>query len=139
MPLPTNINAGEGLMDMLPDNNRQRLYITNSGLNRIEVFDMKTQKFLTPIKTGQLPHNMALGTDGNTLYVANTGGESISIIDLTLGKIVDSVRFPPVPLNATTAIITPQAMASSLRGPLVIMSDGTLVEDRWQPGAAPRA
>ena len=30
-------------MDLLPDYNRQRLYITNSGLNRIEVFDMKTQ------------------------------------------------------------------------------------------------
>jgi uncharacterized protein (TIGR03437 family) len=113
-------------MDLLPDYNRQRLYITNSGMNRIEVFDMRTQRLLTPIKTGQLPHNMAFGTDGNTLYVANTGGESISIIDLTLGKIVDSVRFPPVPLNATTAIITPQAMASSLRGPIVIMSDGTL-------------
>jgi len=126
MPLPTNVNAGEGLMDLLADNNRQRLYITNSGMNRVEVFDMRTQKFMTPIKTGQLPHNMAFGTDGNTLYVANTGGESISIIDLSLGKIVDSVRFPPVPLNATTSIITPQAMASGLRGPLVIMSDGTL-------------
>ena len=124
--LPINVNAGEGLVDLMPDYNRQRLYISNSGLNRIEVFDMKTQTFLAPIKTGQLPHNMAPGTDGNTLYVANTGGESISIIDLTLGRIVDSVRFPPVPLNATTSIITPQAMASGLRGPLVIMSDGTL-------------
>jgi uncharacterized protein (TIGR03437 family) len=126
MPLATNINAGEGLQDMLPDYNRQRLYITNSGMNRIEVFDMKTQRFMTPIKTGQLPHNMAMGTDGNTVYVANTGGESISIIDLTIGKIVDYVRFPPVPLNATTSIITPQALAATVRGPLAIMSDGSL-------------
>jgi uncharacterized protein (TIGR03437 family) len=126
IPVKININAGEGLQDMLPDYNRQRLYISNSGMNEIEVFDMKAQKFLTPIKTGQLPHNMAFGTDGNTLYVANTGGESISIIDLTLGKITGSVVFPPVPLNASTSIITPQAMASGLRGPLVIMSDGSL-------------
>ncbi|HEY3837954.1 MAG TPA: hypothetical protein VGL72_15335 [Bryobacteraceae bacterium] len=126
MPIKININAGEGLQDMLPDYNRQRLYITNSGMNEIEVLDMKAQQFLPPIKTGQLPHNMAFGTDGNTLYVANTGGESISIIDLTLGKITGSVVFPPVPLNASTSIITPQAMASGLRGPLVIMSDGSL-------------
>ena len=126
IPVTLNINAGEGLMDLLPDYNRQVLYIANSGMNQVEVFDMKTQKLLSPIKTGQLPHNMAFGTDGNTLYVANTGGESISIIDLTQRKIVDTVKFPPVPLNASTAIITPQAMASSLRGPLVIMSDGSL-------------
>ncbi len=126
IPIPLNINAGEGLMDLLPDYNRQLLYITNSGRNEIEVFDMKAQQFLSPIKTGQLPHNMAFGTDGNTLYVANSGGESISIIDLTLRQITGSVLFPPVPLDASTAIITPQAMASSIRGPLVIMSDGSL-------------
>src|SRR5579862_6662868 len=87
---------------------------------------MKAKQFLSPIPAGQLPHNIAFGTDGNTLYVANTGGESISIIDLTLRRIIGKVNFPPVPLNASTAIITPQAMASSIRGPLVIMSDGSL-------------
>jgi uncharacterized protein (TIGR03437 family) len=126
IPIALNVNAGEGLMDLLPDYNRQLLYITNSGRNEIEVFNMQTEQFLSPIKTGQLPHNMAFGTDGNTLYVANTGGESISIIDLTKRAISGSVTFPAVPLNASTAIITPQAMASSIRGPLVIMSDGSL-------------
>ena len=103
-------------MDLLPDYlNRQLLYISNSGMNRVEIYDMKAQQLLSPVKAGQLPHNMAFGTDGNTLYVSNTGGESISIIDLTLRQIVDTVKFPPVPLNASTAIITPQAMASSIR------------------------
>ena len=55
---------------------------------------MVQQQFLTPINVGQLPHNMAFGTDGNTLYVANTGGESISIVDLNQGVVVDSVQFP---------------------------------------------
>ena len=126
IPVPLNVNTGEGLMDLLPDYNRQLLYITNSGMNEIEVFDMKAQQFVAPIKTGQLPHNMAFGTDGNTLYVANTGGESISIINLATRTISGSVQFPAFPLNASTAIITPQAMASSLRGPLLIMSDGSL-------------
>jgi uncharacterized protein (TIGR03437 family) len=124
-PVATNITAAEGLMDILPDYNRNRVYITNSGRNEVEVFDMSTQKFLAPIKAGQLPHNMALGTDGSTLYVANTGGESISMIDLTQGKITGTVQFPAVPLNAATSIITPQAMASTYAGPLVIMSDGS--------------
>ncbi len=127
-PVAQNISAGESLMDMLYDSNRRRIYITNSGLNRVEVFDIAQQQLLTPIQVGQLPHNMAFGTDGNTLYVANTGGESISIVDLSQMAVVGSVQFPTLPYDSTAAIVTPQAMVSTIRGPLVVMSDGTLYE-----------
>jgi uncharacterized protein (TIGR03437 family) len=127
-PVAQNISAGEALMDVLYDSNRQRIYLSNAGLNRIEVFDMNQQQFLTPISVGQLPNNMAFGTDGNTLYVANTGGESISIVDLNQGVVVGSVQFPILPYDSTAAIVTPQAMASTIRGPLAVMSDGTLYE-----------
>jgi uncharacterized protein (TIGR03437 family) len=125
-PVSQNISAGEALMDIVMDSNRRRIYVTNSGLNRVEVFDIGQQQFLTPITVGQLPHNMALGTDGNTLYVANTGGESISIVDVNQGAVVDNVRFPAIPYDSAAAIITPQAMVSTIRGPLVMMSDGTV-------------
>ncbi len=85
------------------DEARNKLYITNSGYNRIEVFDTNLQQFLTPIPVGQLPHQMAMGTDGNTMYVGNTGGESISIVDLNLQQVVGSVAFPPIPRNGTIA------------------------------------
>ena len=93
-PVPTGPN-GDGLQDIVYDSNRSLIYITNSAYNRIEVFDAVENQFDNPIPVGQLPHQMAMSTDGNTLYVANTGGESISIIDLTLGKVVDNVQFPP--------------------------------------------
>jgi len=115
-----------GLTDMLTDTVRQRAYIANPGLNRIEVLDMRTRQLLTPIAVGQLPRAMAFGADNNTLYVANSGGENISIVDLNAGKVSGKVRFPPIPFNASLALITPTAMASSQRGPQVIMSDGTL-------------
>ena len=54
------------------------------------------------------------------------GGENISIVDLNQGKATGRVRFPPVPFNATFGLITPSLIASSQRGPQVIMSDGTL-------------
>ncbi len=127
-PVAQNISAGEALMDMAYDTGRQRIYITNAGLNQLEVFDMGQQQFLTPINVGQLPNNMAFGTDGNTLYVANTGGESINIVDLNQMAVVGSVQFPTLPYDSTAAIVTPQAMASTIRGPLVVMSDGTLYE-----------
>jgi len=124
--VPLDIGATTtGLTDMLADSARQRLYIANPGLNRIEIFDMEKQQFLTPITVGQLPLSMAFGTDGNTLYVANSGSESISIVDLTEQAVVGRVSLPPIPMNAAFAILTPTVLASSEHGPQVIMSDGT--------------
>ena len=74
---------------MVSDNNRQRLYIANSGLNRVEVFDTRANQFLAPIKVGQLPRSLALAPYGKLLYVANTGGESISIVDLDKGEVTE--------------------------------------------------
>jgi len=118
--------SATGLADLLVDSARQRLYIANPGLNRLEVFDTQKQVFLAPIPVGQLPRSMAFGNDGRTLYVASGGGETISAVDLTLGKTTGRVNPPALPFNSAAAIITPALMASSQRGVQVIMSDGTL-------------
>src|SRR5262249_47547890 len=73
MPVPLGSSTAEGLMNRVADQPRQRLYIANSGLNRVEVFDTAQQQFMAPVKVGQLPHSLALAPDGNTLYVANSG------------------------------------------------------------------
>jgi uncharacterized protein (TIGR03437 family) len=125
IPVDTGASA-TGLTDLLADTARQKLYIANPGLNRIEVFDMQKQQLLAPISVGQLPRSMAFGTDSNTLYVANSGSEIISVVDLTQDAVVGRVSLPPIPINATFAIITPTVIASSQRGPQVVMSDGTL-------------
>jgi len=72
-------------------------YITNSGYNRIEVFDTQKQRFVDPIPVGQLPHQMAMGLDGTTLYVTNIGGESIAMVDLDLQQVIGGIQFPPIP------------------------------------------
>jgi uncharacterized protein (TIGR03437 family) len=125
--LPIDTGASTtGLADMLQDAARQRLYIANPGLNRLEVFDMQKKTFLAPIAVGQLPRSMAFGNDGNTLYVASGGSENITIVDLTQGKATGRVRYPALPFNSTSAVLTPSVMASSQRGVQIIMSDSTL-------------
>jgi YVTN family beta-propeller protein len=125
-PLPTTPNGAEGLQDVVLDTTRNRVYVTNSGYNRIEVFDLAKQAFVNPIPVGQLPHKMALSTDGNTLYVGNTGGESISIVDLDQQAVVGQVQFPPIPRNGTAAVIFPRSMAMGYFGLQVVMSNGGL-------------
>ncbi len=121
----TNANGNEGLQDIVYDAVHNRVYISNSGYNRIEVFDIGQQAFLAPIPVGQLPHQMALSTDSSTLYVGNTGGESISIVDLTQLEVTGSVTFPPVPRNGTTAVVYPRTLAMGLFGLEFVMSDGS--------------
>jgi len=125
IPVDTGASA-TALADMLTDSARQRLYIANPGKNRIEIFDLKQKQFLTPITVGQLPTSMAFGADTNTLYVANSGSEYLSVVDLAKGAVSGKVRLPPIPFNAAFAVLTPAVIASSVRGPLVIMSNGTL-------------
>jgi DNA-binding beta-propeller fold protein YncE len=135
-PLPTTANnstsnnqgnpsGNEGLQDIVLDEARGKVYVTNSGYNRIEVFDIARQHFVDPIPVGQLPHQMAMAGDGKTLYVANTGGESIQILDLDLGRVVDSVVFPAIPRNGTVAAIYPRSLAMGYNGLQFLMSNGS--------------
>jgi uncharacterized protein (TIGR03437 family) len=126
IPIPVGLSANEGLTDMVQDATRQLLYISNSGLNRVEVFDMRRRQFLPPIKVGQLPRSMAMSVDGQTLYVSSSAGETIAIIDLPTREVVGRVKFPALPFNNNAPIVSPQEIAATQRGLLVVMNNGTL-------------
>ena len=132
----TGLIAGDqGIEDIVLDQPRNRIYLTNAGYNRVEVFDTINQLFLQPIAVGQLPHQMALGTDGNTLYVASNGGELIDIVDLTIGKDVGHINFPPLPRQAggaTAALAYPQAMALGNAGLQFVMATSATVATQWK-------
>jgi len=124
-PVQTVSTATEGLQDVLVDEARDRVYVLNSGYNRIEVFDRTAQTFVSPIPVGQLPHQMAMSGDGNTLYVADTGGERIEIVDLNQGQSTGAITFPPVPRSGAAAPITPQTLAMGIFGLQTVMSNGS--------------
>jgi uncharacterized protein (TIGR03437 family) len=116
LPMETGLNAQEGLTDLALDNARQRVYISNSPKNQVEVYDIRRQAFLDPIEVGQFPRSMALANDGRTLYVANAGGEWISKVDLEEGREYDRIGFPPTPFNASQAPVTPRVIALGIYG-----------------------
>lgn len=124
----STVAANQGLQDIVFDPVRNLMYISNSGMNRIEVFDTVKQQLLSPIPVGQLPHEMALGTDGNTLYVAETGGETIDMIDLNAQQPVARILAPPIPRAANTAIVSVTAMAVGFSGLQYLASNGNLWE-----------
>ena len=124
-PRPVSLNNGQGLQELVLDEPRGRVYISNAGYNRVEVFDIKKQKFIDPVEVGQLPRSMAITPDGGTLYVGNTGGESISVLDLDSLKLAAQVDFPPIPRAGNQNAIQPAALAMGLSGLQFMMSNGT--------------
>jgi uncharacterized protein (TIGR03437 family) len=139
IPVEVGISSNDALEDLAYDSNRQRIYIANSGRNRIEVFDARQKKFGDSIKVGQLPRSIALSPDGGTLYVANTGGESISIVDTTSLQVIGRVTFPPIPINAASALVTASVIVAHQGGAMFLSSTGQLwdiIGSRAVPRAA---
>ncbi|MFN7921284.1 MAG: hypothetical protein U0Q16_14380 [Bryobacteraceae bacterium] len=126
IPVAVSASSTDALSDVVSDTARRRLYIANSGMNSVEVFDTRTNAFVKSIKVGQLPKTLAMTPGGRQLYVANSGGESIWIIDLETLEASGKVRFPAVPYNASFALVTPNVIAATLTGLEVVMSDGSL-------------
>ncbi len=126
VPIATGIATTPQLNDLIYDAPRNHIYIANSGLNRVEVYDIASQQFLTPIKVGQLPISLALTPDGTVLYVANSGGESISIVDPDKLVSTGLVAFPPIQFASNLAPLLPSAIAAGLSGLQILMSNGQL-------------
>jgi uncharacterized protein (TIGR03437 family) len=131
LPIATGVSSAEQLEDLIYDAPRQRIYIANSGLNRVEVFDIRTGRLLAPIKVGQLPRSMALTPDGSLLYVANSGGETISVVDPDKLQTVDRVQFPPIPFNANLALATPRVIAASNGGLMIFVGAAAGTGSLW--------
>ena len=135
-PLTGTTGGNEGLWDIVLDSTRSLVYITNSGYNRVGVFDTVNRVFLNPIPVGQMPHQMALSSDSNTLYVGNTGGESISIVDLTQMAVVGTVAFPAIPRTGggtTSTVSNPRALAYGLSGLQFLLGAGTAgTASQWE-------
>ncbi len=126
IPIETAVGGTGGLTDMQVDNRRGLVYLTNQGMNRIEVYDFRNRKMLPPIEVGQLPQSMTMTSDGSLLYVANLGGEWVSIVDLDQRVLVGKVDYPPVPFNGTQPVFTPRSIAMGIFGPQFVASNGAL-------------
>jgi hypothetical protein len=76
------IYAVPGALDsIIYDQPRQRLYATNEPLNRVEIFDLASQKYLSPVSVGNQPSALALTPDGTILAVVNSADGTVSSIN----------------------------------------------------------
>jgi YVTN family beta-propeller protein len=96
------------LQQVVYDRTRQRLYISNADHNRVEVFDLAGNAFLSPIPVGNAPVGLGLSPDGAKLAVANSGDGTVSVINPDSASVV-----------ATFAVLTPADLNSACGGAAV--------------------
>jgi hypothetical protein len=82
---------GGTVADAIYHPGKDRLYLTNITLNRVEVFNLADSSFKSAINVGSRPWGITAwprdrsGTMGDTLLVANSGGTDISYVNLDAG------------------------------------------------------
>lgn len=75
-----------------PGGSRLRAYVTNFEGEKISVIDLKDQKEIAQIKTGQKPHGVAIAHDGSEVFVTNEGDGTLSFIDPKENKVTETIK-----------------------------------------------
>jgi YVTN family beta-propeller protein len=96
--------GGEGYTCLLsPD--RDELYVSCWGCNRVAILDTRTQAFRAFIPVGDNPNDMSLTRDGKYLFVANSNDNSVSVINLASHQVVEVLNaalYPDSPSGSTS-------------------------------------
>ncbi len=89
--LPNGGQIMDAAVDTMPG--RRKLYLSNITQNRLDVFDLETDKFDNAIGVGSEPWGLAFSRSGDSLWVANSGGTNLSVVDVATGREIDNDRF----------------------------------------------
>jgi DNA-binding beta-propeller fold protein YncE len=77
-------------------------YTSNGRLNNVTVFDLKTNKIITQIATGQNPDAIMYDEFSNRIITCNGRSKSLSLIDPSTDKLVDSIAVGGKPETAVS-------------------------------------
>ena len=87
--------AGAGLVFLLVGTpvgaDAYEVWVTNQGLNKVQVIDGDSLKIIGEISAGTKPHNVTFSRDFKRAYVANVGSNNVTVIDATTRQAVKTV------------------------------------------------
>ena len=101
------------------------VWVTNQGINKVQILDGKTLKVIAEITAGTKPHNVTFTDDGKFAWVANVGSNDVSVIDAAARKVVATL---PAGKTAHAVTFSPDGKRAYVANP----GDGT-VGVFWSP------
>jgi YVTN family beta-propeller protein len=104
--------GGEGYTCLLsPD--RNELYISCWGCDRVDIFSTKESSFTSFVPVGDNPNDMCITRNGKFLYVANANDNSVSVIDLRQHRVIENLN----------AALFPNSLAGSSTNSVALSPD----------------
>lgn len=94
------------------DQTHQRLYISNTANNNLDVFDLASSTFDSPLAVGNGPTKLALSSDNSTLAVLNGTDATVSVIDTAQMKVMTTWAAVTAPEKSAGAIPSILAFAA---------------------------
>jgi YVTN family beta-propeller protein len=81
----------------IPASAQVRVYVADSGENRITVIDPQTRKVSGEIRVSANPGAMAASADGHRLYVTSSTRNALDVLDVKTKRVVRSLAVGPLP------------------------------------------
>ncbi|MEX2572137.1 MAG: Ig-like domain-containing protein [Gemmatimonadota bacterium] len=91
--------SSDRLVDLVADEARERILISNFSRNRVEVLPFDSATFTDSVRVGAEPWGLTTSVDGDTLFAANSAGTNISVVPLAELEEVEPLRIAPADIQ----------------------------------------
>jgi len=117
--------VGQKPREILIDFQNDKGYVTVSGENSVDVFDLKNYNILSKINVGMNPWGIALDKNNGKIYVSNFGGNTVTVIDEKTDKVLSNIKVGNEPLGIAVDEKTNRIYVTNNLDNTVSIIDGT--------------
>lgn len=91
------IGVGEEPRAIVRSRDGARLYVADSGSDRVSIIDVRAARRIGTVKTGSVPMALALEPDGRTLWIVDGYGNAVEPLDTTTLRFGSAIRVGSLP------------------------------------------
>ncbi|MFA6944838.1 MAG: bifunctional YncE family protein/alkaline phosphatase family protein [Pedobacter sp.] len=95
------LNLGAEAYACLLSPDKNKLYISLWGSDKLAVYDTRTNRVISEILTENHPNEIIRNSSGKYLFVANASDNSVSVIDTRAGKVIEVISTALYPTKLT--------------------------------------
>lgn len=92
-------DVGKGPRDMVLDTKNEKMYVSVSEENAVDVFDLHNYNLLSQINVGVNPWKIIFDPQNDMVYVSNFGSDYLTVIDAKNDRVVENIKVGNEPLG----------------------------------------
>lgn len=97
------INIGKMPVEAISDKANKYLYITDSDMDCVHVYDLKTDRYSGMIKVNPMPHGIELDNENGRLFVTSIQENIVDVINVHRGEVIQSILVGREPTSIVKA------------------------------------